>query len=706
MRRFFIALIGATVCASTALGQPLPPQTVTPVGTPAKNAVTIQGSSSGTPIPVTGSLSVSGAANTAGSTATFNANAVCATVWLAGQPGASFTLAAGTLAATLTPSFSTDATQSGNNCTGGTYTTTSFIDPTTGNTSASIVVTNPNSLTVQNVRLGSAACARVCTTAYTGGTATGFLLATVANATLAPAADVTDRAGRLLGVTYGSDGNKLATANTGRLQVDIISGGGSNSSVGATASAVPSSATYAGMNVAGNLTGLTGTANGLKVDPSAVTSPVSASSLPLPTGASTSALQTSLNALFPTTLDGSGFFKTHEQGTAAISAASLPLPSGAATAAKQPALGTAGTASADVISVQGVASMTALKVDPSGVTSPVSAASLPLPAGASTAAKQPALGTAGSASADVISVQGVASMTALKVDPSAVTSPVSAAALPLPAGASTAAKQPALGTAGTPSTDVLTVQGASSMTALKVDPSAVTSPVSLASLPALAAGTNVIGHVISDSGSTTAVTSLPAIPSGTNVIGHVIADSGSTTAVTSLPALPAGTNAIGTVQIGNTANTTPILASVNDGTNTAKVEAASTAAAAADKALVVAQSPNIAEQCPSILAISQTSSTDVLTSTNKLHICSIVLVSATAQSIALIEGTGTVCATGTPIALIGSTTVANGPALAANGGFVVAAGIPWLKTQTTAHHLCVLQSGTGNLSGVITYADQ
>jgi hypothetical protein len=69
--------------------------------------------------------------------------------------------------------------------------------------------------------------------------------------------------------------------------------------------------------------------------------------------------------------------------------------------------------------------MTALKVDGSGVTQPVSAASLPLPSGASTAAKQPALGTAGSASADVISVQGIASMTALKVDGSAVTQPVS-----------------------------------------------------------------------------------------------------------------------------------------------------------------------------------------------------------------------------------------------------------------------------------------
>lgn len=110
--------------------------------------------------------------------------------------------------------------------------------------------------------------------------------------------------------------------------------------------------------------------------------------------------------------------------TWAISAASLPLPTGASTAAKQPALGTAGSASADVLTVQGIASMTALKVDGSAVTQPVSAASLPLPTGAATAAKQPALGTAGSASADVITVQGIASMTALKVDGSAVAQPV------------------------------------------------------------------------------------------------------------------------------------------------------------------------------------------------------------------------------------------------------------------------------------------
>lgn len=48
------------------------------------------------------------------------------------------------------------------------------------------------------------------------------------------------------------------------------------------------------------------------------------------------------------------------------------------------------------------------------------------------------------------------------------TQPVSAASLPLPTGAATAAKQPALGTAGTPSTDVLSIQGISGGTAVPI----------------------------------------------------------------------------------------------------------------------------------------------------------------------------------------------------------------------------------------------
>lgn len=50
------------------------------------------------------------------------------------------------------------------------------------------------------------------------------------------------------------------------------------------------------------------------------------------------------------------------QATQPVSAASLPLPVGAATAAKQPALGVAGTAATDVLSIQGIAGGTPLSV--------------------------------------------------------------------------------------------------------------------------------------------------------------------------------------------------------------------------------------------------------------------------------------------------------------------------------------------------------
>lgn len=70
----------------------------------------------------------------------------------------------------------------------------------------------------------------------------------------------------------------------------------------------------------------------------------------------------------------SGTITANQGGTWNITniSGTISLPTGAATSAKQPALGTAGSASSDVLTVQGIASMTALKVDGSGVTQPVS----------------------------------------------------------------------------------------------------------------------------------------------------------------------------------------------------------------------------------------------------------------------------------------------------------------------------------------------
>lgn len=162
------------------------------------------------------------------------------------------------------------------------------------------------------------------------------------------------------------------------------------------------------------------------------------------------------------------------QPTADGATVSLPLPAGAATAAKQDT----GNSS--------LATIAAAQTDGSQKTQVTSSA---LPTGAATAVKQPALGTAGTPSADVLSVQGVVGGTAIpvsfapsgtqdvnltKVGGSAVALGQAANAASLPVTLSSTQT----GTAGTPSAQVLSVQGVSGGTAVKVDGSAVTQPVS------------------------------------------------------------------------------------------------------------------------------------------------------------------------------------------------------------------------------------
>lgn len=95
--------------------------------------------------------------------------------------------------------------------------------------------------------------------------------------------------------------------------------------------------------------------------------PVEIIAAALPTGAATSAKQDTGNSSLAS-IDG----KITTVNTGAVVVSSSALPTGAATAAKQPSIGTAGSASADVITVQGIAAMTALKVDGSAVTQPIS----------------------------------------------------------------------------------------------------------------------------------------------------------------------------------------------------------------------------------------------------------------------------------------------------------------------------------------------
>lgn len=145
----------------------------------------------------------------------------------------------------------------------------------------------------------------------------------------------------------------------------------------------------------------------------------------------------------------------------------------------------------------------------------------------------------------------------------------------------------------------------------------------------------------------------------------------------------------------------------NAGTGTFNVETELPAGGAATPVSVSQSDGARRMECTSRVNINQTAGTQLITgvASQKIYFCTVVVVSATAQNIALVEGTGTVCATGIA-GLWGGTTAATGPNLAANSGFVTASSTYTNFTATAADNVCLLQSGTGQLSGWITFISQ
>lgn len=93
-------------------------------------------------------------------------------------------------------------------------------------------------------------------------------------------------------------------------------------------------------------------------------------------------------------------------------------------------------------------------------------------------------------------------------------------------------------------------------------------------------------------------------------------------------------------------------------------------------------------------------------SSKQTYICSMELITATAQNIALVEGTGTTCATSVT-GMAGGSTAATGWNFGANGGFVKGTGNNWVfKTATAADDVCLLLSSTGQTSGSVQYVQQ
>jgi hypothetical protein len=110
-------------------------------------------------------------------------------------------------------------------------------------------------------------------------------------------------------------------------------------------------------------------------------------------------------------------------------------------------------------------------------------------------------------------------------------------------------------------------------------------------------------------------------------------------------------------------------------------------------------------------AISIATSSVIITATaaKKTYICGILLSSSDAagETVNVVEGTGTLCAS-SQVALIGSTTAANGVLLGASGGgFGFDIGkAPIINGKTVALDICIIQVASHRVSGFVTWVQQ
>lgn len=107
--------------------------------------------------------------------------------------------------------------------------------------------------------------------------------------------------------------------------------------------------------------------------------------------------------------------------------------------------------------------------------------------------------------------------------------------------------------------------------------------------------------------------------------------------------------------------------------------------------------------------ISTTSSLRIITGTSakKTYVCYLQFaLGASADNVALVEGTGSTCGTSTA-GMAGGATAATGWNLLANGSVTSGAIQNWaFVTATAAHDVCLLVSSGAQLSGVVQYVQQ
>lgn len=249
----------------------------------------------------------------------------------------------------------------------------------------------------------------------------------------------------------------------------------------------------------------------------------------------------------------------------------------------------------------------------------------------------------------------------LRVTSIDVTQPISVATLPLPTGAATAALQTQ------PGVDIgdVTINNAAGAAAVNIQDggNSITIDGSLTTVTTVTTVSAV-----------TAITN--ALPAGNNNIGDV-----------DVASIAAGNNNIGDVDIASFPDNEPFNEAQRGGS-----------AIVADPCMREARIP---------ISISQTTGTQLITGTasERIFICSFHVITATAQNVALVSGTGTVCATSTSgVTGFGGATAATGWNFSANGGIQMGHS-EWSygKTDTDADNVCLFQSGAGQVSGGLTY---
>jgi hypothetical protein len=138
-----------------------------------------------------------------------------------------------------------------------------------------------------------------------------------------------------------------------------------------------------------------------------------------------------------------------------------------------------------------------------------------------------------------------------------------------------------------------------------------------------------------------------------------------------------------------------------------QIESATAAPAASARGLIVRQVGACTNELKTFFPVDIVTATTVLVATGvggqHVYICSLALVTALANNVAIVAGTGATCGTSTA-GMLGGATAAEGLNLAANGGITLGSGSGSVaRTESTGDSVCIITSAATQLSGVIGY---